>query len=106
MTLNRLISDSSKLEAEQARQAGITFVSASGNSGSGVGIAHHSEVLDFVQRCIESIEESPESMRAGLSSLLLKKIAISSEQLQTVIVRNVYLKLLDQVASPDVRIVN
>lgn len=45
-------------------------------------------------------------MRAGLSSLLLKKIAISSEQLQTVIVRNVYLKLLDQVSSPDVRIVN
>ena len=48
----------------------------------------------------------PESMRAGLSSLLLKTIAVSSEPLQELIIANVYLKLIDQVVSLEVRIVN
>jgi len=77
VTLGRLLSENNKFAAA-ASQNGITFVSAN-NKDSSVG--HQSEVLDFIKRCMDSIEESPESMRAGLSSLLLKTIAVTSEHL-------------------------
>ena len=55
---------------------------------------------------MDSIEESPESMQAGLSSLLLKTIAVTSETLQELIAVNVYLYLVAQVCNSEVRIVN
>jgi len=105
LTLSRLLSpENSSTQSEQA-QSGIKFIHAN-SEVSKMGHGYQSEVLDFISRCMDSIEESPESMRAGLSSLLLKTIAVSSEPLQEVIIGNVYLKLVDQVCSQEVRVVN
>ena len=101
LTLSRLLSAVSR-PSVGSYTAGITFVSA--NKESSVGLA--SEVLEFITRCVSSIEQSPESMQAGLSSLLLKTIAITSEPLQEVVACNVYLNIVDQVVSESVRIVN
>lgn len=45
-------------------------------------------------------------MQAGLSCLLLKTIAVTSNGLQEVVARYVYLTIVDQVVSDDVKIVN
>ena len=60
----------------------------------------------FIQRCVSDIQQSPESMHAGLSSLLLKKIAITSVPLQEVVSKRVYLPIVDQVIASEVKIVN
>ena len=63
-------------------------------------------MTDFIRRCVSNIQESPESMQAGLSSLLLKTISITSVTLQEVVARDVYLIIVDQVISENVQIVN
>ena len=45
-------------------------------------------------------------MQAGLSSLLLKTIAVTSRPLQEMVTTDVYLTIVDQVVSKDVKIVN
>ena len=63
-------------------------------------------MIEFIQRCVTNIQESPESMHAGLSSLLLKTIAITSQPLQEMVARDVYLPIVDQVVSRHVKMVN
>ena len=60
----------------------------------------------FIQRCVSDIQQSPESMHAGLSSLLLKTIAITSVPLQEVVSKRVYSPIVDQVIASEVKIVN
>ena len=102
VTLGRLLSENNQFSTA-ASQTGITFVSANSKDSR---VGHQAEVLDFIKRCMDSIEESPESMQAGLSSLLLKTIAVTSETLQELIAVNVYLYLVAQVCNSEVRIVN
>ena len=64
------------------------------------------EVLEFIERCVTNIKDSPESMQAGLSCLLLKTIAITSHALQEVVARDVYLVIIDHVVSENVQMVN
>lgn len=45
-------------------------------------------------------------MHAGLSSLLLKTIAITSQPLQEMVARDVYIPIVDQVVSRHVKMVN
>jgi hypothetical protein len=80
-------------------------VSSSGTQQVSTG-AKSNEVDGFIQRCVSDIQESPESMHAGLSSLLLKTIAITTVSLQQVVARDVYLPIVDQVISKEVQIVN
>jgi len=68
-TLARLLGTSSDLSPASS---GITFISTNKQTSS------QAEVDMFIQRCVSDIQESPESMHAGLSSLLLKTIAINS----------------------------
>lgn len=55
---------------------------------------------------MSDIQESPESLHAGLSGLLLKTIAVTSVPLQEVVARQVYLTIVDQVIEDEVKIVN
>lgn len=64
------------------------------------------EVREFIQRCVANIQDSPESMQAGLSSLLLKTIAVTSRSLQEMVATDVYLNIVDQIVSSSVKIVN
>ena len=79
---------------------GITFISTNKQ------VTSQTEVMEFIQRCVANIQESPESMQAGLSCLLLKAIAVASSGLQEVVGRYVYLAIVDQVINQEVKIVN
>ena len=63
-------------------------------------------MTDFIDKCVTEIQESPESMRAGMSSVLLKTIATTSVSLQDAVGKQVYLNIVDQVNDPDVNLVN
>ena len=56
---------------------GITFIQTNQVSQEAGG-DNRREVTEFIRRCVNNIQESPESMQAGLSSLLLKTISITS----------------------------
>lgn len=71
-----------------------TFVSTDFTLG-----AKH-EILVFVNRCVGDIESGPESMQAGLSSLLLSTIAQSCSKMQIVIAKEVFIRLLQQLLTP------
>ena len=44
-----------------------------------------SEMYEFINRCVSDIENQPDSMQAGLSSVLLYHISTTTELMQTVI---------------------
>ena len=62
------------------------------------GISLHrfsqTECFDFIQRCIRDIEHQPDSLQAGLSSVLLQTISVTSTQLQDLVINAVFLKML------------
>ena len=45
------------------------------------GATEDTEVNEFITRCVNDIISSPESMQAGLSSVVLKQIAVTSWKL-------------------------
>lgn len=62
----------------------MTLVGAASDSDGIVfmnGAEKTTEVDDFIGRCLKDIYSNPESMQAGLSSILLKQIAVSSSKL-------------------------
>lgn len=46
-----------------------------------------SELCQFLDRCVSDIERSPESMQAGLSSVLLQEICVSTAKMQVAVAR-------------------
>lgn len=53
-----------------------------------------SECHDFITRCIKDIEFQPDSVQAGLSSVLLQTISVTSKRLQQIVATDVFAKML------------
>ena len=77
-------------------KTGITFMN---------GATEDTEVSEFITRCVNDITSGPESMQAGLSSVVLKQIAITSAILQNKVTNDVLLKLSDSLIKQDVPII-
>ena len=84
-------------ETRAGDQTGIKFMN---------GAIEDTEVSEFISRCVNDIISSPESMQAGLSSVVLKQIAISSVNLQTIVTKDVLLKLTDSIVKEDAPIIS
>ena len=68
-----------------SNQAGIVFMN---------GATDNTEVNEFISRCVKDIQSNPESMQAGLSSVLLKQISVTSSSLQGKVTKDVYLDIV------------
>ena len=70
------------------------------------GATENAEVNEFINRCVEDIQSSPESMQAGLSSVLLKQISVTSSSLQYKITKDVYLNIIGKLCQAEEPIIN
>ena len=57
-----------------------------------------SELSQFLDRCVSDIEKSPESMQAGLSSVLLQEICLSTAKMQVAVAKQVFLRMIAEMA--------
>jgi len=59
-----------------------------------------SELSLFLDRCVTDIEQSPESLQAGLSSVLLQEICVSTPKMQVAIAKQVFLRMVAEMDQP------
>ena len=78
-------------------QTGIVFMN---------GAAENEEINEFINRCVQDIQSSPESMQAGLSSVLLKQISVTTSRLQVKVTKDVYLNIVEKLCQGEEPIVN
>jgi hypothetical protein len=63
-----------------------------------------SEPRKFIDRCLNDIERSPDSMSAGLSSILLQNICVASPKMQYVVGEYVFLPIVDDLDAKEIPI--